>query len=84
MDWFETLDRAKALGSDYANNGIAGGQTAPEESPLSGEWAGAIRPVDVVAALGGDVDALEEWEVEDILSHWEDGYHSAPWPEVQD
>lgn len=82
MDWFETLDRAKALGREYADNGIAGGDTSPEESPLSGEWAGAVTPADVVRQLGGDPDTLEEWEVTDICDHWEDGYRSAPWPDA--
>lgn len=81
MDWFETLDRAKALGREYADNGIAGGQTAPEESPLSGEWAGAITPKDIVAQLGGDIEKTEHFEVEQILDYWEDGYNSAEWPE---
>lgn len=84
IDWFAMLDRAKALGREYADNGIAGGDTAPEESPLSGEWAGAITPKDVVAQLGGNIETLEHFEVEDILSHWEDGYNSADWPERPD
>lgn len=78
--WFEILDRAKAMGREYADNGIAGGQTEPEESPLSGEWAGAITPKDVVERLGGDYDKLDSFEVDDILSFWEDGYNSAEWP----
>lgn len=80
MDWYAMLDRAKALGLEYATNGIAGGETEPEESPLSGEWAGSLTPKDVVAQLGGDIEKLEDWEVTDILDHWEDGYNSAAWP----
>lgn len=79
--WYEMLDRAKALGKGYADNGIAGGETMPQDAPLSGEWAGAILPKDVVEQLGGDYSALEDWEVTDILDHWEDGYNSAEWPE---
>lgn len=82
--WFEMLDRAKANGRQYAENGIAGGDRQPEDSPLSGEWAGAILPKDVVSELGGDIDTLEGWEVTDILDHWEDGYNSADWPERPD
>jgi hypothetical protein len=82
--WFEMLDRAKALGLEYANNGIAAGDRQPDDAPLSGEWAGAILPKDVVEQLGGDFDTLEGWEVADILDHWEDGYNSAEWPERPD
>lgn len=82
--WFDVLDKAKALGLEYANNGIAGGETKPEESPLSGEHAGAISPRDIVEQLTGNrhmIDNLEGFEVQDILDHWEDGYNAAPWPE---
>lgn len=84
IDWFAMLDRAKAFGKEYAEHGIKAGDTAPLESPLSGEWAGAITPKDVVAQLGGNIETLEHFEVEDILSHWEDGYNSAEWPERPD
>lgn len=84
MDWFETLDKARDMGREYAQNGIAGGQTVPDESPLSGEWVGAISPRDIVQELaGGDVDAfdrLEDWESNQIVDAWESGYYSAPWP----
>lgn len=84
MDWFEMLDKAKAMGREYALNGIAGGQTIPGESPLSGEWAGAITPRDIITELaGGDAESYEvlsDWEVSDILDAWEDGYNGAPWP----
>lgn len=81
--WFETLDRAKALGREYAENGIAEGDTEPLEAPLSGEWAGAMSPRDIVTQLTGKddtFDTLEGWEVDDLASHWEDGYNSAGWP----
>lgn len=84
MDWFEMLDKAKANGLAYAVSGIEGGETMPQESPLSGEWAGAPTPKDVVEQLGGDISKLEHFEVEDICDHWEDGYNSAPWPERPD
>ena len=80
--WYEMLDRARALGLEYATNGIAAGDTTPEEAPLSGEWAGAILPKDVVEQLGGVYESLEDWEVTDILDAWEDGYNSAEWPEA--
>ena len=80
--WYEMLDRARALGLEYATNGIAGGERAPEESPLSGEWAGAISPRDIVGQLGGDYSKLEDFEVSDICDSWEDGYNSADWPEA--
>lgn len=86
-DWYSMLDRAKALGKAYAENGIAGGETEPEDAPLSGEFAGSISPRDIVTELaGGDADAygrLADFEVDDILNHWEDGYNSAAWPNRQ-
>mgnify|MGYP000471649478 CR=1 FL=1 len=79
-DWYATLDQAKALGLEYANNGIAAGEREPDDSPLSGEWAGAITPNDLIRMLGGDPASCEEWEISDVCDHWEDGYHSADWP----
>lgn len=81
--WFDVLDKAKALGLEYANNGIAQGETKPEDSPLSGEFADRVSPRDIIEQLTGDrrtIENLEEFEVTDILDHWEDGYNSAPWP----
>lgn len=83
MDWFAMLDRAKALGLEYALNGIAGGETAPEEHPLDSMEADRITVRDVVTELSGSADTyngLEMFEIDDIASHWEDGYNSAPWP----
>jgi hypothetical protein len=81
-DWFADLDRAKALGLEYAQNGIAGGQRSPEDSPLSGEWADGITPNDIIVQLGGDPSKLEDWEIQDVCDNWEDGYLSAEWPET--
>lgn len=84
-DWYTMLDKAKALGREYAENGIAGGETEPEESPLSGEFADRIKPRDIIEQLSGDrkaMDGLADFEIQDILDHWEDGYNSAPWPNV--
>lgn len=79
--WYEMLDRAKALGGEYAANGIAAGERMPQESPLSGEWDGAITPKDVVRQLGGNPDTLEDFELSDICDAWEDGYWQEAWPE---
>lgn len=82
MSYYDDLNKAKALGLEYANNGIAAGDTSPEESPLSGEWAGAVT-VDDIARMLGVVDpaTLDDFEREDIADYWEDGYFSANWPE---
>lgn len=83
MDWFELLNKAKANGLEYATNGIAGGERSPQHSPLSGEWAGAISPKDVVdmaAGREGAFNEVDECELTDICDAWEDGYFSAPWP----
>jgi hypothetical protein len=82
MEWNEQLAKAKANGLEYATNGIAAGERSPSESPLSGEWAGALTPRDVVnMACGADVfDNAQEWEVTELCDAWEDGYLSAEWP----
>lgn len=69
MNWFEQLAKAKANGLEYATNGIAQGERAPQESPLSGEWAGAITPRDVVEM---STSPLPDGEV------WEDGRTAGP------
>lgn len=81
MDWFEQVAKAKANGREYAENGIAAGQRTPDESPLSGEWAGALTPRDVVemAAGPGTFDGAQDFEVTELCDAWEDGYLSAPW-----
>lgn len=84
MDWFETLEKAKANGLEYATNGIAAGELSPAESPLSGEWAGSITPKDVVNMAASDDTAYEraeDFEITDLCDAWEDGYLSANWPE---
>jgi hypothetical protein len=83
MEWNEQLAKAKANGREYADNGIAGGEKSPAESPLSGEWAGALTPRDVVNMAAGDgaYDNAQEFEVTDLCDAWEDGYLSASWPE---
>lgn len=80
-DYYSDLDRAKALGLVYANNGIEAGQFRPDESPLSGEWADGLTVEDIARQLGvTDPSKLEEFELTDIADYWEDGYRSADWP----
>lgn len=83
MDWFTALDRAKALGHQYALNGIEGGDTVPEEYPLDSMEADRITVRDVVDELAGNADiygGMEIWEIDQIADAWTDGYNSAPWP----
>lgn len=81
MSYYGDLDRAKALGLEYATNGIEAGEFRPAESPLSGEWAGGVTVEDIARMLGvSDPSALEDFERTDIADHWEDGYNSADWP----
>lgn len=80
MDYYAQLDKAKAMGRKYADACIELGQTAPDDAPLSGEWAGAITLDYIIRALGGDPDSIEDFERTDVADHWEDGYLSAPWP----
>lgn len=81
-DWFEQLAKAKDNGLAYAMAGIMQGETVPQDSPLSGEWAGALTPRDVVegAAGPGTFENAQEWEVTELCDSWEDGYNGAPWP----
>ena len=84
--WFALLEKAQANGREYADNGIAAGEKFPQESPLSGEWAGAIMPRDVVNMAAGRDDAIgiaKDFEVDQLCDAWEDGYNSAPWPGFQ-
>ena len=62
MDWFEQVAKAKANGREYADNGIAAGEQVPQESPLSGEWAGALTPRDVVEMATSPLPDGEVWE----------------------
>ena len=82
MEWNEQLAKAKANGREYADNGIAAGEKFPQDSPLSGEWAGAITPKDVVEmACGPQTYPIEQdWAITELCDAWEDGYNSAPWP----
>jgi hypothetical protein len=81
MSYYSDLDAAKALGREYAENGIAAGEFRPAESPLSGEWAGGPTVEDIARTLGvSDPSKLEDFELTDIADYWEDGYNSADWP----
>ncbi len=83
MDWFEQVAKAKANGREYADNGIAAGEKSPSDAPLSGEYAGALTPRDVVemAAGPGTFANAQDFEVTELCDAWEDGYYSAPWPQ---
>lgn len=75
---------ANALGFQYAANGIAA-QQAEEESPLSGEWAGAITARDIFVSVVGRAPREfpegfkddEFSDVEQFADDWEDGYRAA-------
>lgn len=84
-DWFEQLAKAKANGREYADNGISAGEKFPVEYPLSGEWAGAVTPRDVVTMVAGEgaFDNAEGWEVTELCDAWEEGYLNAEWPGFQ-
>jgi hypothetical protein len=85
MEWNEQLAQAKANGREYADNGIAAGERFPQESPLSGEWAGALTPRDVVEMACGPqtYPIAQDWAIEELCDSWEDGYNSAEWPGFQ-
>ncbi len=82
MDYYETLDAAKALGRVYADNSIEAGQFRPDDAPFSGEWAGGLEGQDILDKLGitRPWDTLEDFEQEDLMDYWENGYLSADWP----
>jgi len=81
-DYYGDLDRIRAAGREYADNGIAAGDTEPLDAPFSGEWADGLTGQDVLDAAGinATFSELEEFEQTDILNYWEDGYYSADWP----
>jgi len=82
MDYYEQLDAIKAAGREYADNGIAAGETEPLESPFSGEWADGLTGQDVLSMVGikATFNELDGFEQTDVLDYWEDGYYSADWP----
>lgn len=82
--YYDDLQRCRTAGREYADNGIAVGDTVPDDAPFSGEWADGLTGQDVLDAAGIDArfDELEDWEQADILNYWEDGYLSASWPEA--
>lgn len=81
-EYYSDLDRLKAAGLEYATNGIAAGEMMPMESPFSGEWADGLTGQDVLdtAGIKARFDALEDYEQDDVMDHWESGYYSAEWP----
>lgn len=79
-NYFTDLDSAKALGLEYATNGITAGDTEPLDSPLSGEWADGPTVRDIFQQLGWNYSKATDWELTDVADHWEDGYNSAQWP----
>lgn len=83
-DYYSDLDRIRATGREYADNGIAAGDREPLEAPFSGEWADGLTGQDVLDAAGIDAvfSKLEHFEQDDILDSWEDGYFTAAWPGV--
>lgn len=83
-EYFTDLDRIRAAGLEYATNGIAAGDTMPDDAPFSGEWADGLTGQDVLdsAGIGATFADLEDFEQVDILDAWEAGYLSAAWPEV--
>lgn len=85
-DYYADLDRIRAAGLEYANNGIAAGETAPDDAPFSGEWAHGLIGQDALDAAGISAvfDDLDDFERDDVLDAWEDGYRSADWPRAFD
>lgn len=80
-DYADQLAAAKALGAEYAANGIEAGEFRPEESPLSGEWADRITPRDIPRMLGLEVPEEDaDWILSDFADAWEAGYLGADWP----
>lgn len=81
-DYYTDLERIKAAGRAYANAAIAAGETAPNDAPFSGEWAGGLLLQDALdmADIARRFDDLDDFEQTDVLDAWEDGYFSAAWP----
>lgn len=84
-DYYADMERAKALGLEYATNGIEAGQFRPDESPLSGEWSGTLTVADIYEQITGHAypDVMDDdygTIMSDLADYWEDGYNSAQWP----
>ena len=84
--YYDDLTRIKAAGLAYANTGIAYGSYVPEEGLFSGEWADGLTGQDVLdqAGIEATFSELEDFEQTDVMDYFEDGYYSAPWPNLTD
>jgi hypothetical protein len=82
-------EQARQWGRDVAAAELAAGFDGPRESPLGGEWADDLSPVDVYRRLlGGDGFAYDfvdadtrlpldtEATLDSLLTAWEDGYYT--------
>lgn len=81
-DYYSDLDAIRAAGFEYATNGIAAGETEPDDTPFSGEWADGLTGQDALDAAGirAAFTDLDDFERADVLDAWEGGYLSAAWP----
>lgn len=92
-DYYEQLDAIKKAGYQHGVDHITNGATAPRPFLFSGEWVDGLTGQDAIRyawALKPELfhngapryDELDDYEQEDVLDYFEDGYHSAPWPQV--
>ena len=85
-DYYGDLDRIKKAGHQHALGQMANGAVEPEEALFSGEWADSLTGQDAINYAGIKecmFSDLEDYEQTDVMDSFEDGYNSAPWPEVR-
>lgn len=68
-------DEAQRLGTEFALDQMNGGQIEPDETPLSGEWAGGITRASVLTSIGAAT--VDDESIEWLLDTWETAYFSA-------
>ena len=68
-NWTYILDRAEAMGQDYAPS-----EGPLSASPLSGEYEGGPTAKSLCADLGLDYADLPDWAVDEVCEAFEQGY----------
>lgn len=92
-DYFQQLDVIKTAGHQHAVDHMGNGATIPQENLFSGEWADGLTGQDAIDYAekeqpglfrGVIFDRLEDFERDDVIDSFTDGYNAAPWPERVD
>ena len=85
-DYYSDLETIRNTGEAYAKSCIAEGMKTPELSLFSGEWSDGLTGQDVLSFSGFQrvtFNKLNDFEQEDVIDAFEDGYYSANWPKPE-